>query len=385
MTTANVSSSCALLVAYAYQVPFHLDLLDPRLPGCTPGPKIGPNSITLLLGGANSMLSRGTGACTLWHRYADCYTYHALVRCTLPPENTWAELRGSMTEAASEVFGLCRRKQTDWFLVSSATLLPALADKCAALLSVLQDRNDSTITKARNEVKRLPRQAYEQYRQDLSEKVERCASTGDIRGMYSGINEALGPTVKKTAPLRATDGTIVKDLPGQLGRWVEHYSLLYGTPVHANLNAVSAVIPQLPVFNELDAEISTMEIEPAIAAMKNNKSPGSDGIPAELLKCGGTVLVRRLHCLFRSCWQNKCIPSELKNANIITLYKNKGDKQDCNNYRGISLLSLSGKSLARAILSRLQCVPDQVLPESQCSFRAGRSTLHRVRTHHKPQ
>ncbi len=121
MTTANASSSCALLMAYAYQVPFHLDLLDPRLPGCTPGPKIGPNSITLLLGGANSMLSGGTGACFLWHRYADCDTDHALVRCTLPPENTWAELRGSMTEAASEVFGLCRRKQTDWFLVSSAT------------------------------------------------------------------------------------------------------------------------------------------------------------------------------------------------------------------------------------------------------------------------
>ncbi len=52
----------------------------------------------------------------------------------------------------------------------------------------------------------------------LSEKVEQCASTGDIQGMYSGINEALSPTVKKKVPLRATDGTIVKDLPGQLGR-----------------------------------------------------------------------------------------------------------------------------------------------------------------------
>ncbi len=235
------------------------------------------------------------------------------------PENTWAELRGSMTEAASEVFGLCRRKQPDWFLANSATLLPALADKRAARLSVLQDRNDSTIAhyrKARNNMKRLTRQAFEQYWQDLSEKVERCASTGDIRSMYSGINEALGPTVKKTAPLRATDGTIVNDLPGQLGRWVEHYSSLYGTPVDADLNAVSAAVPQLPVFNELDAEILTMEIERVIADMKNKKSPGSDGIPEELLKCGGAVLVRQLHCLFRCCWQNKCIPSELKNANI---------------------------------------------------------------------
>ncbi len=90
--------------------------------------------------------------------------------------------------------------------------------------------------------------------------------------MYSGINEALGPTVKKTTPLRVIDGTIVNGLPGQLGRWVEHYSLLYGTPVDADLNAISAAVPQLPVFNELDAEISTMEIERAISDMKNNKS-----------------------------------------------------------------------------------------------------------------
>ncbi len=104
-----------------------------------------------------------------------------------------------------------------------ALLHCSLADKHAARLSVLQDINDSTIVhyrKARNNVKRLTRWAYEQYWQDLSEKVEWCASTGDIRGMYSSINEALGPTMKKTAPLRATDGTIVNDFPGQLGRWL---------------------------------------------------------------------------------------------------------------------------------------------------------------------
>ncbi len=79
---------------------------------------------------------------------------------------------------------------------------------------------------------------------------------------------------------------------------VEHYSLLYGTPVDTDLNAVCAAVPQLPVLNELDAEISTMEIKCAIAAMKNNKSPGSDGIPVELLQFGGAVLVRQLHCSF---------------------------------------------------------------------------------------
>ncbi|KAF4099200.1 hypothetical protein G5714_019326 [Onychostoma macrolepis] len=60
---------------------------------------------------------------------------------------------------------------------------PPLADKRAARLSVLQDRNDFTVAhyrNARNDVKHLTRQAYKQYWQDLSEKVERCASTYDL-------------------------------------------------------------------------------------------------------------------------------------------------------------------------------------------------------------
>ena len=43
----------------------------------------------------------------------------------------------------------------------------------------------------------------------------------------------------------------------------------------------------------------------------------------------------------------------MRNAKIITLYKNKGDCSDCNNYRGISLLSIVGKVFARVVLVKL--------------------------------
>ena len=61
--------------------------------------------------------------------------------------------------------------------------------------------------------------------------------------------------------------------------------------------------------------------------------------------------------------------------NIVTLYKNKGDRSDCNNYRGISLLIVVGKVFARVALTKLQILTGRTLPESQCGFRPGRSTI----------
>ena len=66
----------------------------------------------------------------------------------------------------------------------------------------------------------------------------------------------------------------------------------------------------------------------------------------------------------------------MRDANIVTLYKNKGDRGDCNNCRGISLLSVVGKVFAWVTLTCLQSL--QVYPESQCGFRAGRSTVDMI-------
>ena len=70
------------------------------------------------------------------------------------------------------------------------------------------------------------------------------------------------------------------------------------------------------------------------------------------------------------------MPPDLRDATIVTLYKNKGSRADCGNYRGISLLSIAGKILARIMLNRLIiAIAKDNLPESQCEFRPNRSTV----------
>ena len=91
-----------------------------------------------------------------------------------------------------------------------------------------------------------------------------------------------------------------------------------------------------------------------------------------LIKYCKTTLLHSLHVVLCQCWQEGAVPQGMRNTKI-TLFKNKGERSDCNNYKGISLLSIIGNVFAK-VLIRLQKLVERVYPESQCGFRAGRST-----------
>ena len=112
--------------------------------------------------------------------------------------------------------------------------------------------------------------------------------------------------------------------------------------------------------------------------MASGKAPGNDRIPPELIKHCKTTLLLPLHEVLYQCWQEGAVPQDTRDSKIITLYKNKGERSDCNNYRGISQLSIVGKVFARVILIRLQKLAERIYPESQCGFRAERSTIDMV-------
>jgi hypothetical protein len=106
------------------------------------------------------------------------------------------------------------------------------------------------------------------------------------------------------------------------------------------------------------------------------KAAGCDGIPSEVVKAAKeSSLLGHLHELLLQCWEEGTIPQDMRDAKIFTLYKNKGDRSDCNNYRGISLLSIVGKAFARVVLNHLQVHADRVYPESHSGFRTKRSTI----------
>jgi competence CoiA-like predicted nuclease len=118
-------------------------------------------------------------------------------------------------------------------------------------------------------------------------------------------------------------------------------------------------------------------VEIATAKLKKYKSPRSNQIPAELIQAGGKILLSEIHKLIKSVWNMEELPDQWKESIIVPIHK-KGDKTDCNNYRGISLLSTSYKNLSNILLSRLVPYIDEIIGDHQCGFRRNRSPTDQI-------
>ena len=92
-----------------------------------------------------------------------------------------------------------------------------------------------------------------------------------------------------------------------------------------------------------------------------------------MYKYRGDELAAELTRLFKELWAKGEIPQD-KDANIIHLYKNKGDRRLCDNHRGIPPLTNAGNIFARMIVNRLTTRLESTFSESQCNFRSGRGT-----------
>jgi hypothetical protein len=76
-------------------------------------------------------------------------------------------------------------------------------------------------------------------------------------------------------------------------------------------------------------------------------------------------------------WKQEELPHQWKESMVVPIHK-KGDKTDCSNYRGISLLSISYKILSNILLSRIIPYADEIIGDYQCCFRRNRSTTDQI-------
>jgi hypothetical protein len=158
--------------------------------------------------------------------------------------------------------------------------------------------------------------------------------------IYKGINEFKKGYQPRNNITNDENPNLSTNPQNILNRWKNFFNQLLN--VHAvhdvrqmDINTVEPLVP----------EPSLAEVEIAIRNLKSYKSSCTDHIPSELIKSGGETLHSEIHRLICCIWNKDELPQRWKESIIVPIYK-KGDKTDCNNYRGISLLSTAYKSFS---------------------------------------
>jgi len=178
-------------------------------------------------------------------------------------------------------------------------------------------------------------------------KIDELESTSKIKNitdLYRGINDFQKGYQPRTNIVKDEKGDLVTDCHSILARWRNHFSQLL------NVHGVNDVRQtELHTAEPLMPKLSAFEL--AIEKPKSHKSPGIDQIPAELIKAGGRIIWYEIHKLINPIRNKKKLPKEWKESIILPIYK-KGDTADCSNYRGLSLLPTTYKTLSNILLSR---------------------------------
>ena len=300
-----------------------------------------------------------------------------------PPTQQWDQFKTIITESAKETIGPKKRVHQDWFDENDEHINKLLDQKNSAYVDW---QNDSSSKAKKDRFKNLQKQTQSALRtmQDewwvkKAEEVERYADSKNSKMFFSAIKEVYGPPKPVTTPLLSADGsTLLKEKSSINARWREHFSQLLNRPSTVDPAALD-LIPQQPTVDSLDLPPTLEEMVKAINQTSSGKAPGMDGLPAELFKAAGPAAREAFHSILTSIWEEEEVPKEFRDATVVSLFKNKGSKTDCGNYRGISLLSIAGKILARIMLNRLiNDIAEVNLPEAQCGFRPNRSTVDMI-------
>lgn len=130
----------------------------------------------------------------------------------------------------------------------------------------------------------------------------------------------------------------------------------------------------------LDCPITEDEIKLAIKSLKNGKASGDDEIVNEFIKSSIANMLPIYVKLFNIVLDTGLIPDTWLSGIIKPIYKNKGDRDDLDNYRAICLTSNLGKVFTSVINTRLNKMSDEfrLISDSQGGFRKGYSAQDNI-------
>jgi hypothetical protein len=224
----------------------------------------------------------------------------------------WANIR--VMEAAITVLGYKERpERNDWF-----------NEECKTALTLKNQAYKARLSRSTW----IKRTEYEKQR--IADKLcRKKKSLGTMSGRFKendlhmtfkevkSLKEGFKPSTQLTED---SQGNIIGDRVGIGQRWKEYFEVL--------LNGTGNKRKEMDEYMELEEDLDIIElptldeVQDSLKALRNNKAPGADNLPAELLKYeGNEVTKKKIHDLITLAWEKEQIPKEWRKSIIILIHK----------------------------------------------------------------
>ena len=298
--------------------------------------------------------------------------------------SSWTEMASVVTKVAETSLGVKTREADEPWLVRHEEEISRLAGERRILLNIMrgQTGEDCQITKrqlraASQEMKRKMKRWEQEYWDEILDETVEASRTNDQGKVYRLLRR-LGTRSAKESGNRS-----VLFSPEECKAHFEKVGADRGALTEAVNGVEMEWHPEWATW--LDRIPDDDEINKAINETKN-KAAGLDDVRIEYIKYGGGEVQTLVRKIVREMWTTPSDAWEdvVKVGVQCSLYKGKGDRNSLDNYRGVVLLSMLTRIMARIAASRLSKWAEDTgqLSETQYGFRRGRGTedaIHVIR------
>ncbi|CAH8514717.1 unnamed protein product [Schistosoma haematobium] len=294
-------------------------------------------------------------------------------------EDNWKSIKEALTSTCQEVLGLKKYHHKEWISTETLDKIKERKNKKEAVNNsrtrAEKVQAQAEYIEANKQVERSIRANKKKYVEELATTAEKAAREGNMKQLYDTTKKLSGKYSKPERPVKDKEGKPITEIQQQRNRWVEYFEELLNRPAPMNPPDIEAAHIDLPI--DVNPP-TTEEIRMAVRQIKNGKATGPDNIPAEALKSDIEATTSMLYLLFKKIWEEEQVPMD-REGHLVKIPK-KGDLSKCENYRGITLLSIPGKVFNRLLLNRMKFAVDAQLRDQQAGFRKDRSCTDQIAT-----